>query len=225
MALPPLSVARMQTLAGQLIVAQESERERLAGELHDGVAQQIAGLSLELSSLRRSIAHHDQASVEESLTTLQRQTMGLADAISRLALALRPGLEQFGLVAALERLCGEVQGQHGLEVTLDAPRDFTPFALDIARCFFRGAQEALRNVVKHAGAESAHVVLSHGDGQWTLAITDDGRGFDVAGTRPCSDGLGLFVVEARARLVGGGAHVESVPGRGTTVRIVVPVTT
>ena len=104
------SVGRIQELAGQLIVAQEAERERIARELHDDVGQQLAGLSLALSGLRRRIAHHDQAVLEASLTTLQQQTMGLADTVGRLAHELHPGeLRQIGLVEALKIRCDEFQ--------------------------------------------------------------------------------------------------------------------
>ena len=87
----------MHELAGQLIVAQEAERERLARELHDNIGQRLAGVSLALSGLRRRLADHDPARLEASLTELQHQTMGLADTVGRLAheLQLR-GLGQSG---------------------------------------------------------------------------------------------------------------------------------
>ena len=219
------SVERMQELAGQLIVAQEAERARIARELHDDVGQQLAGLSLALSGLRRRIAHHDQAVLEASLTTLQQQTMGLADTVGRLAHELHPGeLQQVGLVEALKIRCDEFQHQHGVEVTFGA-EDLTPFEPDVALCLFRAAQEALRNVAKHASARRTQVVLSHGTGQRTLTIADDGQGFDVAHARQESEGLGLLIMEERARLLHGSVQVESDAGRGTTVRISIPTAT
>ena len=220
------SVGRIQELAGQLIVAQEAERERIARELHDDVGQQLAGLSLALSGLRRRIAQHDQAVLEASLTTLQQQTMGLADTVARLAHELHPGeLRQIGLVEALKIRCDEFQQNHGVEVTFGAAEDLMPIAPDVALCLFRAAQEALRNVAKHARARRTQVVLSHGTGQRTLTIADDGQGFDVAHARQESEGLGLRIMEERARLLHGSVQVESDAGRGTTVRISIPTAT
>lgn len=216
----------MQELVGQLIVAQDAERERLARVLHDDVGQQLAGLSLALSALRRRVADHDQATLAISLTALQHKTMGLADTVGRLAHQLQPGaLQEVGLIEALRLLCAEFQRQHGVEAAFRAPEDLMPIAPDGALCLFRGAQEVLRNVAAHAGARCTQVRLSQGDGRPTLTISDDGREFDVARTRRDGPGLGLRVLEERARLLHGSVQVESDTGRGTTVRITLPAAT
>ena len=222
----PASVERLHELAGQLIAAQEAERERLARELHDTVGQGLAGVSLALSGLRRRNAGRDPALLEAALTELQHQTMGLADTVGRLAHELQlGGLQQVGIVEALNLHCVEFQRQYGVEVTFDATGDLTPIAVDTARCLFRAAQEALSNVARHAGARGAQVVLSRGNGEWSLTIVDDGKGFDVASLCRDGGGLGLLIIEARARLLHGSVHIESNRGRGTTVRITIPETT
>ena len=91
--------------------------------------------------------------------------------------------------------------------------------LETARCLFRAAQEALRNVAQHAGARGARWCCRAETAQWTLTIADDGRGFDVASLGRDGEGLGLLVIEERARLLHGTVHVESHSGRGTTVRM------
>jgi len=221
----PCSVERMHELAGQLIVAQETERERLARELHDNIGQGLAGVSLALSGLRRRAADHDPARLQASLTELQRQTMELAETVGQLAHELKlRGLQHIGLIEGLKLQCTDCRHEHGLDVTLDAPADLAPVALETARCLFRGAQEALRNVAQHARARSAKVVLSRGDSAWTLTIADDGVGFDVARMGRDGEGVGLLVIEERARLLHGTVHVESHSGRGTTVTMTIPET-
>jgi len=218
-----LSVERAQELAGLLIKAHEAERDRLAHLLHDDIGQQLAGLSLALSGLRRQLADHDRAVLDASLTALQHQTMGLADSVGRLAHDIRSGLGQEGLVAALKRHGGDFQREHAIEVTVGAQELHAPMPADVALCLFRSAEEALRNVAQHAGARRIHLTLSHAHGQRTLTIADDGSGFDVASVRETSKGFGLLTIEARVRLLEGRLYIESEPGRGTTVRVVIPI--
>ena len=221
----PSRVERLHELAGHLIVAQDAERERLARELHDHVGQGLAGLSLVLSGLRRRIATRDPALLEASLTELQHQTMGLADTVGQLAHQLQPGgLQQVGIVEALSFHCAEFRRQYGVEVTFDAPGDVASITDETARCLFRGAQEALSNIARHAGARSVQVTLSHARGEWSLMVADDGRGFDVAGADRDSEGLGLLIIEERARLLQGRIQIESNSGSGTTVRLTIPDT-
>jgi len=222
----PSRVERLHELAGHLIVAQDAERERLARELHDHVGQGLAGVSLVLSGLRRRIASRDPALLEASLTELQHQTMGLADTVGQLAHRLQPGgLQQVGIVEALSFHSAEFQHQYGVEVTFESTGDLAPIADETARCLFRGAQEALSNIARHAGARGAQVTLSRANGEWSLTVADDGRGFDVAGADRDGDGLGLLIIEERARLLHGRLHIESNSGSGTTVRLTIPDTT
>jgi signal transduction histidine kinase len=216
------SVERLHELAGHLIVSQDAERERLARELHDHIGQGLAGVSLVISGLRRRIAG-DPSLLEASLTELQRQTMGLADTVGQLAHQLQPGgLQQVGIEDALSFHCVEFQRQYGVEVTFEATGDPSPMAVETARCLFRGAQEALSNIARHAGARRAQVTLSRANGEWTLTVADDGRGFDVAGLDRDGEGLGLLIIEQRARLLQGRIHIESNSGNGTTVRLTIP---
>src|SRR5262245_27694934 len=113
------SYARIQDLAGRLISAQEAERSRIARDLHDDVNQQLAGLSIALSNVRRRLQNSGNASVEEDITRLQQRTVALADVIRNLSHQLHPEvLQHAGLVAALKGHCAEFARQHALEVTL-----------------------------------------------------------------------------------------------------------
>ena len=165
----------------------------------------------------------DPAALDEALVRLQHLTMTLADTVGRLSHELNPNrIEYVGLLIALNLHCEEFQHQSGVEVTFNATEDLTPIPSDVALCMFRAAEEALRNVAAHAGARRAHVVLSQDSGQRTLTITDDGKGFDTARVLRSGHGLGLIMVEQRARLLNGLLKIESGAGRGTTVRVSIP---
>jgi signal transduction histidine kinase len=218
-----LSFERIQDLAGRLIVAQEAERKRIARDLHDDVNQQLAGLSIVLSGLKRRLATIDRTALEGSLTTLQQRTINLADSVRRLSHDLHPGvLQQLGLTAALESHCAEFQEQHGIDVIFFAADDVTAIDTDAALCLFRAAQETLRNVAKHAGANRVQVTLLRECDELTLTIVDDGSGFDEARVRRSGGGLGLVSIEERARLLHGTVRIASGVERGTVVRIAIP---
>jgi signal transduction histidine kinase len=220
-----VSLARIRELAGRLLVAQEAERTRIARELHDDINQQLAGLSLMVSGLRRRLGETDAAGIEAQLSSLQQRIIGLVEGVRRLSHDLHPGvLKHVGLTAALESHCSEFQRQHGIELTFDATADGPPFPPDVSLCLFRATQEALRNIAAHAGARHVRVRLDRTDGHWTLAIADDGRGFDATHRPGASAGLGLLSMEERARLLHGQVRIDSAAGRGTTISISIPIT-
>jgi signal transduction histidine kinase len=130
-------------------------------------------------------------------------------------------LEHIGLVASLEGYCSDVEKEHGLKVSFHAQHlgDVPP---DRALCLYRATQEALANAVKHAEAGSIRVRLVREGSNAVLTVADDGRGFDLAVARRRA-GLGLISLEERARLVGGQLTITTGSGRGTEVRIVVPL--
>jgi PAS domain S-box-containing protein len=217
------SFERIQELAGRLILAQEAERSRIARELHDDINQQLAGLSLALSTLRGRIGDHDRAALDSALVRLHERTIVLADSVRRLSHDLHPSvLQHVGLRQALEAHCAEFQRQHGVEVALSTPGDFPAIPNDAALCLYRAAQEALRNVARHARARRTDVVLTRANGEVTLTISDDGRGFDVARARRAGAGLGLLSIEERVRLLRGSVRIDTSSTRGTTVRVILP---
>jgi two-component system sensor histidine kinase UhpB len=219
-----LSYERIQELAGRLIVAEEAERTRIARDLHDDINQQLAGLSIALGGLKRRIGEQDRATLEASLTALQHRTIALADSVRRISHELHPGvLQHVGLTAALESHCAEFARQYGTKVIFEPAADLGTIGHETAVCFFRAAQEVLRNVAKHAGAQHVQVSLARACGDLTLTIADDGSGFDVERVRRTGGGLGLLSIEERARLLRGNVRFESAPGRGTTVTVALPV--
>jgi PAS domain S-box-containing protein len=221
-----LSYERIQELAGYLIIAEEAERTRIARDLHDDINQRLAGLSITLSALGRQTGKYDQAALKASFGALQERTMSLADAVRRLSHELHPGaLQHIGIASALESHCAEFQEQYGIDVDFAAPPDFGAIGPEASLCLFRAAQEVLRNVARHAGARHVRVSLAIDQGELTLTIADDGKGFDPVGVRSAGGGLGLLSIEERARLLHGTLRIDSAAERGTTLRIAIPTVT
>jgi len=216
------SSERNQDLAGRLITAQEAERSRIARDLHDDVSQQLAGVAIMLSGLKRSMLRPDSRPVNETLATLQERTTSLAEALRLLSHGLHPGLlKHAGLVAALKQHCAEAEKHHRLTVTFKATDTLDRLDADTALCLYRVAQEALSNVIKHARARTAIVELKRTAGDVALDITDDGIGFVVPDGG--ATGLGLRSMEERVRLSRGTITVDSRPGHGTSLVVRVPL--
>jgi two-component system sensor histidine kinase UhpB len=192
--------------------AQEGERLRIARELHDEVGQQLTALLLQLSSARR------QAGPE--LGPVLAEAHGLArdslEDIRRVARDLRPeALDDLGLPAALAALGERLREGAGLRVDRDVHPVLPPLDDEEELVIYRVAQEALTNVLRHAGTDRAELSLRVAGDELVLEVRDDGRGFDLAGAAH----NGLLGMRERALLVGGGLEVLSRPGAGTVVRL------
>lgn len=215
----------VQHLAGRLIAAQEEERTRIARDLHDDVSQQLAGLSIGLSGLKRQVASKQlDPAVQSALSSLQERAIMLSESIRTLSHDLHPGvLEHAGLVAALSSHCAALQQEHSIMIRLRVADDIGTIPPGPALCLYRVAQEALRNVISHAGATVAEVGLVRTRAGAELTITDDGKGFDTAVPRLSRGGLGLISIHERARLAGGTVNIVSSTQRGTSVQVSIPM--
>lgn len=213
------AAGELRELAGRLIHAQEDERRRLARELHDDFSQRLALLSVEME-LQGTGAGPESAA---ALAGMAARVKDLSTEVHRMAYDLHPAkLDQLGLVAAARAYCRELAQQSGLKIAFE-PGDL-PRALpaDVALCFYRLIQEALQNTVRHAGAREARVELGAAPGRVRLAVSDDGRGFDVERARR-EGGLGLSSMQERVRQVRGELKIESTPGRGTRLEASAPL--
>jgi PAS domain S-box-containing protein len=217
------AVERNQDLAGRLINAQEAERTRIARDLHDDVSQQLAGIAIMLSGLRRELgASGLRPEVQEGVSALQKQTSSLADAIRELSHELHPGvLKHAGLVPALKQYCEAIDRHHAINVDFSPEGNFADIDFDVALCLYRVTQEALGNVLRHARARTVLIELRRAGIRVHLSVIDDGIGF-VAGERSASS-LGLRSIDERVRLVGGVVTIESQPGRGTSLLVGIPI--
>ena len=209
-------------LSGRLLSAQEEERARLAKELHDGLSQNLALLSVELEMFgQRLPATAEQ--IKAHLGEFSRQTKQLSSEVHRISRGLHPAkLTQLGLTVALKGFCREVGTIHGIAVTCEAPDAARALPEDVALCLYRIAQEAIQNVIKHSGARNVSVELAIVDHRVELRVRDDGKGFVVEAQHDAGS-LGLVSMEERARLVHGETVVRSTPGEGTCVEAYVPL--
>jgi signal transduction histidine kinase len=143
-------------------------------------------------------------------------------AVRRLAVELRPkALDDFGLLAALERLAEAFGGDSGIAIDVEANLDETRLPPEVETALYRIAQEALTNVAKHADADHVSLIVTRRDGAVTVVVEDNGRGFGAAGSD--SAGLGLVGMKERVGLLGGRLAIESTEGSGTTIVAEVPL--
>jgi signal transduction histidine kinase len=200
-------------------LAANEERASLARELHDSVTQALFSMGLTLRTIEL-LMDRDPAAARAKFDELRElQNDALAE-MRTLIFELRPrGLEMDGLSQALRNHAAAVSGRTGLTINVDSSLD-ERLGLDTEQALYRIAQEALHNVVKHASAHSARVLLKRTGPDVELAVEDDGAGFDparVSGTK-----LGLIAMRQRAERLGGRIEVHSREGRGTRVTIWLP---
>jgi two-component system, NarL family, sensor kinase len=210
----------MERFAEQIVLLQETERRRLAGEIHDGISQRIVSLSFHLSAAADAVIS-DPASAAEQIAHAQELAAGALDETRNAIAGLRPPvLDDLGLAASLESLARAIPLPN---VQVDTVTTALPEHVEIA--VYRIAQEALQNIMKHASAEHIQLRLSVATGAVVLEISDDGVGFDPSAmpeqTGPA--GYGLPGMQQRAELLGGQLTADSKPGRGTIVRLRVPL--
>ena len=215
----------IRRLMDRLVQAQESERRRLADDLHDLIGQNLTALGLELTSLGQRLAR-DGASPEsarlEAMKALVEKTI---DAIRGVMSDLRPtALEEYGLAAALRAYTRDFAERTGLQASLGVAGPQRRLSHDAELALFRVAQEALTNAAKHSGGRHVAVSLSDEDGFVRLSVQDDGHGFaDPVGARSARrGGWGLPAMRERAEAHGGRLRVEF-PGTGTRVVVEIPL--
>jgi signal transduction histidine kinase len=219
-----LLVAELRATRAELAAASRdagslAERDRLAGEIHDTLAQGFTSILLLLQAVQGELVTDPPAADRHLRQAQQTARDNLAEARTLVAVLTPPSLESGSLAEALRRLVD----RFGREATVRAgftvagtPR---PVPMTAQLVLLRAAQEALANVRKHAAATIVQVCLSHGDGTVGLAIRDDGRGFDPGGQ---AVGFGLDGMRRRVQEIGGRLAVDSARDAGTTLTVEVP---
>ena len=202
----------------RVVAAQELERARLARELHDETGQALTSILLGLKPLEQLATNEEGVA---AVTSVRELVVSTLQDVRRLAVELRPSaLDDFGLVAAVERLAATFREQSGIEVDLETGLGDERLPAEVETALYRIVQEALTNVVKHAGARRVSILLTRQANRVVAIVEDDGHGFDEG---PREDGLGLIGMRERVGLVGGLLRIESAPGSGTTIAAEVPV--
>jgi signal transduction histidine kinase len=203
----------------RVVEAQENERARLARELHDETGQALTSILLGLKSLEDRVETDEGRAAAAELRELVVST--LRD-VRRLAVELRPAaLDDFGLVPAIERLCDLIGERSDVSVDVRSELGDERLTAEAETVLYRIAQEALTNVLKHADARTVRVSLIRSGSGVTLAVQDDGTGFDPEAVR--DGGVGLLGMRERIALLGGRLTIESSDGAGTMLAAEVPI--
>jgi two-component system sensor histidine kinase UhpB len=199
--------------ARRALAAQESERRRIARELHDGVGQVLTAAVLQLDRAGREARPPASAGVSEARETVRASL----EEVRGIAQRLRPeALDDLGLASALAALTNDVSRRTGVHVERTIAAGVPLLDPEEELVIYRVAQEALTNVVRHAGAPSARLALEVRGGRVELEISDAGAGFESAGAFA---GTGVLGMRERALLIGADLELASAPGKGTAVRL------
>jgi PAS domain S-box-containing protein len=216
-----LAEEALSTVSRRLIEAQESERARIARDLHDDIGQRIALLSFKHEQTKSAAA----ASGPEILNRwneLRKQIVDISSAVHALSHSLHSAsLRHIHVSKAMHELCVELSDQHNVEISFAYNKIPETVRPEISICLFRVLQEALHNAVKHSGAREFDVELYGTEGAIELVVRDSGCGFDVGTAMTCR-GLGLWSMEERLKLVQGVLSIDSQPRKGTTIHARVP---
>lgn len=204
------------------MIAQEAERKRIARELHDGISQEVLVAQMELRRLKY-LPYEEWPDVVNKTSDMLKDVMSHISAISR---ALRPlALDELGLSAAVEALCESSAEAFGITITKNI-REHISLKSDVEIAVYRIFQEALNNACKYSGGSEIRVSLDwdqDNQNMLVLAVSDNGRGFDIENPEVQGSGLGLEGMKERAALVNGALALQSQKDQGSTVSLRVEV--
>jgi len=214
---------QLRTMAAELTLTEQRERRRLATDLHDYLAQLLVVGRMKLGQLRNTLHSEHHGKTLEDIDHVLDQSLTYTKS---LVAELSPHvLYQFGLPKALEFL-GDQMRQHGLLVQVDSDTDSLPLSESQAVLLFQSVRELLFNIVKYARTDHAAVSLTkQSNGEICIRVSDEGQGFDLAaaaGKRSLSMGFGHFSIQERMNALKGRLTIDSSPGRGTCVTLVLP---
>lgn len=203
--------AAQQEFTAGFIVMQEEERKRIAGALHDGVSQDLI-----IMKFRAAMAQEDDDNAQEHLEEIADAATESIEEVRRMSRDLRPAqIERVGLTSTLQAMLDKVRDSTALHVESEIAAVDGLFSPDEEIGLYRIVQEAINNILKHAGAQRVEVRLQKDDDLLRLLIRDDGAGFDPK--KRAGVGLGLHGMQERAYMLGGALRTESAPSAGTTL--------
>jgi PAS domain S-box-containing protein len=211
--------SELKKLSAYLQNVREEERKYIAREVHDELGQLASALKIDIDWLNIKIASLEE-NAKNRLAHANRTIEVLISSIRKIASSLRPSiLDDFGLNAALKWHCTEFQNLNGIQCIFEPGFDDAGLSMEMKTELYRMAQESLTNVMRHAGASFVTVSTSEDDDHFYLAVTDNGKGFDVTQRK---NTLGLIGLRERALSLNGALYIESVIGSGTTISAVIP---
>lgn len=217
--------AELSEVLHRTVADQEAERQRIARELHDSLGQSLTVLQLRLDAIARACSAGSD--LHDQLTALKDLAGRVSGEVNRLAWEIRPtALDDLGLQTAIGHLPEEWGPRCGLAFDLHLTLDERRLPPAVETTLYRVAQEAITNIVRHAGAHRVGIILERTDREVRLIVEDDGAGLpppEAGPKRVASRHLGLLGMRERLVLVNGSLEVESSPGRGTTLFARVPL--
>lgn len=215
------SEKRLRFLSEQVLTAQETERKRVASELHDGIGQSLSAVKLGLENAFRELYGDLPKKVLARLESAISSVRDTVEEVRRISMDLRPAmLDDLGVEPAINWLCREFQLAHPA-ITMIKKIDLRRTDVDgpLGLIIFRILQEALNNTAKHANADQLHVSLRATRDKIKLSVKDNGKGFFVEAVEKRRNGFGLYSMQERATMSGGGLVISSVPGAGTRMEV------
>jgi signal transduction histidine kinase len=215
---------KLRRLSRRVLLVQEEERKRISRELHDVVAHVLTGINVRLAALKIEASNNTKG-LGRKITTTQRLVEKSVDIVHRFARELRPAvLDDLGLIPALHSYMKIFTKDTGIRASLTAFSGLEQLSNVKRTVLYRIAQEALTNVVRHAQASQVDVLIEKRKDHVMLRIKDDGKSFDLQRVEQAGKGkrLGLLGMRERAVMVGGTFEIESAPGQGTTIHVLVP---
>jgi signal transduction histidine kinase len=216
------SQAALRELTRRLMTVEEDERRRIAADLHDDIGQRLHAVQIELEIFGRHL--FGKAKWGAEVSTVRRHLEEVVSDLEGLARNLHPKIvDDLGLRVALKGHAEDLGHQAGMAVRFRERAVPAVVPANAATCLYRVAQEALRNVHRHAGAKAATVTLARVRGGLGLCVADGGRGFDPAQIRLWGRGLGLVTMNERVSALSGHFRIRTNPGDGTHVHAWVPL--
>jgi signal transduction histidine kinase len=212
----------LRRLASELVITEERERKRIAGVLHDEVAQTLAAARMRMDLLQGIPSDpKDRQTLEETKALLVQSIQETRSLMTEIA---NPLLFDMGLQAACESLADRLMKNHPIRIRCDVRDAFKHLNPDVKTILYQVFRELLNNVVKHSKAQNAHVMIDMENGHFRMKVTDDGLGFDtkMLGAPTVEGGFGLYSIRERLIAIGGSLMIESAPGTGTVVTAIMP---
>lgn len=216
------SLGQIRMLTGHLQEVREEERKNIARDIHDELGQQLTILKMDVAWIIKKLQNPGEILIAQ-LKGLLDTIDGTMKSVRRMCSELRPALlDDLGLIAAMEWQAREFEKNTGIIVELTLPAEALMLVPEIKTGLFRIFQESLTNIARHAQAREVKVNLQEEDKSLVLNIGDNGKGFDTSILNEKST-LGILGMEERSLMMGGKYVIESEPGKGTTVKVTVPV--
>jgi signal transduction histidine kinase len=218
------SFDQIQHLSRKILQAYEEERSRLARELHDELGMTLTTLKLNLQIFRSNLDGPDKGEYIEHLDRILEFADDALATIRQKAMTMRtPALDDLGLIAVVDNMLQGVCTQKDMEAALRVEGTPLPLPMEVETSIYRCIQEAVTNAVRHSAAAHLTVTIGFSDEAVTVKIKDDGVGFDLEEKMSSQNHMGLQGMTERVQLLNGNINIESSIGRGTEIRIVIPM--